>query len=67
MKIFSIVSVITFILTLIGGINWALVGLFDLDLIRKAFGNMSALSRFIYIIIGASTIYFLLLEYKIIW
>lgn len=46
-----------FALTIIGGLNWGLVGLFNFDLVAAIFGDMSALSRIIYILVGASAIY----------
>lgn len=52
MKIF----LISFIILLIGGINWGLVGFFNFDLVAKVFGNMSILSRIIYSIVGVSAI-----------
>ena len=42
------------ILTIIGGLNWGLVGLFGFDLVAFLFGSMSVLSRIVYILVGAS-------------
>ena len=44
-------------LLVIGGLNWGLVGLFNFDLVATILGNMSALSRIIYIVVGASAVY----------
>ena len=44
------------ILTIVGGINWGLVGLFDFNLVAYLFGAMSILSRIIYILVGISAI-----------
>ena len=44
-------------LIVIGGLNWGLVGLFDFDLIATVFGEMSMLSRVVYILVGFSAIY----------
>ena len=43
---------IALIFTIIGAINWGLIGLFDIDLVATIFGNMSLLSRIVYIIVG---------------
>ena len=43
---------IALIFTIIGAINWGIIGLFDIDLVATLFGNMSMLSRIIYAIIG---------------
>jgi len=47
---------VAFVLLVIGGLNWLLVGLFNWDLIAAIFGEMSWLSRLIYIIVGLSAI-----------
>ncbi len=44
------------ILTIIGGLNWGLIGLFGFDLVAFLFGAMSILSRIVYILVGASAI-----------
>jgi len=44
-------------LLVIGGLNWGLVGLFNFDLVATILGNMSALSRIIYIVVGLSAVY----------
>jgi uncharacterized membrane protein YuzA (DUF378 family) len=42
----------------IGGLNWALVGLFNYDLVANIFGGQTALgSRIVYILVGLSAIY----------
>ena len=44
------------ILTIIGGINWGMVGAFDFDLVAFLFGSMSILSRIVYILVGLSAL-----------
>ena len=48
---------VAMIILLIGGINWGLVGIFNFDLFAAILGDMSALSRLIYVIVGVSAIY----------
>ncbi|HHX64612.1 MAG TPA: DUF378 domain-containing protein [Chloroflexi bacterium] len=48
---------IALILLIIGGLNWLLVGLFGFDLVAAIFGEMSALSRIIYILVGLAALY----------
>jgi len=43
------------VITIIGGILWGLVGLFDLDL-RAIFGDLYMLTRIIYIIVGITSL-----------
>ena len=52
-----IVNTITLILLIVGGLNWGLVGLFDFDLVAALFGEMSALSRIVYTLVGASALW----------
>lgn len=39
-------------LTIIGALNWLLVGAFHWNLVSAIFGDMSLLSRLIYIVVG---------------
>lgn len=47
------------ILAIVGAVNWGLVGLFRLDLVAFLFGNMSLLSRIIYVAVGVCGLYLL--------
>ncbi|GAB3549459.1 hypothetical protein GCM10027343_31250 [Noviherbaspirillum agri] len=44
-------------LLIIGGLNWGLVGLFDVDLVATLFGEGSGLSRVVYMLVGLSALY----------
>jgi uncharacterized membrane protein YuzA (DUF378 family) len=44
-------------LLIVGGINWGLVGLFSFNLVAAIFGEMSALSRIVYVLVGLSAVY----------
>ncbi len=44
------------VLVIIGGLNWGLVGLFDWNLVDAIFGEDSAGSRVIYVLVGISAI-----------
>ena len=45
---------VALIFTIIGAINWGLIGLFDFNLVSAIFGDATALSRIIYTIVGIS-------------
>lgn len=47
------------VITVIGALNWGLIGLFRLDLVALLFGQMSWLSRIVYVIVGICGIYLL--------
>lgn len=57
----AVVSVIALILLIVGGLNWALVGLFSFDLVASLFGPMSTLSRVVYVLVGVAAVYALLM------
>jgi uncharacterized membrane protein YuzA (DUF378 family) len=50
------INTITLLLLIIGGLNWGLVGLFGFDLVATIFGEMSVLSRIVYVLVGISAI-----------
>lgn len=45
------------VLVIVGGLNWGLIGLFKFDLVATIFGNMSALSRIVYVLVGIAAVY----------
>ncbi|MBU1045630.1 DUF378 domain-containing protein [Patescibacteria group bacterium] len=55
----NVLDWVALILVIIGGLNWALVGLFSFDLVAAIFGAMSILSRIIYVLVGLSAVYLL--------
>lgn len=44
-------------ITIIGAINWGLIGFFSFDLVAFIFGNLSWVSRIIYAIVGICGLY----------
>lgn len=52
-------------LTIIGGLNWGLVGIFDFNLVGLLFGgNMSYLARIIYTLVGISSAYIIVDSFR---
>lgn len=47
------------IITVIGALNWGLVGLFKFNLVSWIFGDMSWISRIIYVVVGICGLYLL--------
>ena len=45
------------VLLVIGGLNWGLVGFFSFDLVKAILGDMTFLSRVVYILVGVSALY----------
>lgn len=51
-------NLVAFVLIIVGGLNWLLVGLFKWDLVGGIFGGMdSAIARVVYILVGLAAIY----------
>lgn len=46
---------LAYLLVVIGGLNWGLVGFFDYNLVSKVFSN--GLARVIYAIVGLAALY----------
>ncbi|HQF41228.1 MAG TPA: DUF378 domain-containing protein [Candidatus Paceibacterota bacterium] len=61
---FKALDWLAIILTIIGGINWGLVGLFGFDLVASLFGMMTVLSRVIYVVVGLAALYMVALAPK---
>lgn len=62
----KVLKILCFILTIIGAINWGLVGLLRFDLVASVFGEMSNFSRVIYSLVGFSGIYTLFSMYGLL-
>ncbi|MBQ3310441.1 DUF378 domain-containing protein [bacterium] len=50
------VKLISYLLVIVGAINWGLVGIFNLDLVAKLFGDMTLLSRTVYTAVDIAAI-----------
>ena len=59
MKNLNALDWIAIILLIVGGLNWGLVGIFSFDLVAAIFGDMSLISRIVYILVAISGIYIL--------
>ena len=46
-------------LTIIGAVNWGLIGFFRFDLVAFLFGNIKGLSRIVYALVGLCGLYLL--------
>lgn len=65
MKNLNAIDWVVLILVIIGGINWGLVGAMKLDLVTAIFGVESVISRIVYILVGLSALYLLLIVGKL--
>ena len=47
---------VALVLTIIGAINWGLVGLFEFNLVATLFGEENVITRIIYVLVGIAGI-----------
>lgn len=57
MRTYSALYWIALILTVIGGLNWGLIGLINLNVVDAIFGAGSIIARVIYVIVGLAALY----------
>ena len=53
----SALDYVAMALLIIGGLNWGMVGLFEVDMVATLFGPGSPLSRVIYVLVGVAALY----------
>ena len=53
----SALDYLAMFLLIIGGLNWALVGLFEVDMVATIFGPGSPATRLIYVLVGLAALY----------
>jgi uncharacterized membrane protein YuzA (DUF378 family) len=54
----KILHMVAFVLLIVGGVCWGLIGLFDFDLIFKLFGAIDfPIDNIIYTLVGISAVY----------
>ncbi|MFN7709893.1 MAG: DUF378 domain-containing protein [Holosporales bacterium] len=53
MKVLDTVKFLALILVIVGAVNWGLVGLLHLDLVKVLFGE-TVLTKLVYILVGVS-------------
>ncbi|MDR0974494.1 MAG: DUF378 domain-containing protein [Ruminococcus sp.] len=52
------------VLSIIGGLNWLLIGIFGFNFVSSIFGVGSALSRIVYILVGIAAIWCITMLFK---
>lgn len=62
MNLLNMFKWITLSLITIGAINWGLIGAFNFDLVSFLFGEMTYLTRAIYLMVGLSAIGYLIMK-----
>lgn len=65
MQKLNIVDTIAIILAVVGGLNWGLVGLIDIDVVAAVLGVGTLLSRVVYILVGLAAVYLAVVSVKL--
>lgn len=50
-------NIITFALLVVGGLNWGLVGLLNIDLVQLLVGGVPGLATIVYVLVGLSALW----------
>jgi uncharacterized membrane protein YuzA (DUF378 family) len=53
----SALDYIAIALLVVGGLNWASVGLFSVDFVATLFGALSPATRLVYLLVGIAALY----------
>ena len=51
----STLQKVCLVVTIIGGINWGLIGILDFNLVEAIFGASSVISRIVYSLVGLTS------------
>ncbi len=57
MKNLTAIDLLALIVLIIGGINWGMIGLFNVDIVSSVFGTMTMFTRIVYSLVGLSALY----------
>ncbi|MEO5690752.1 MAG: DUF378 domain-containing protein [Candidatus Saccharimonadales bacterium] len=53
----STLTLVAVVLLIVGGLNWGLLGAFDFNLVDTLFGEGSALTRIVYVLVGLAAVW----------
>ena len=62
---FNVLDWVALSLMIIGAINWGLIGAFGFNLVTAIFGDMTAVTRIVYVLVGLGGLYGLSLATRI--
>lgn len=53
----KMLHITAFLLTIVGALNWGLVGLFNFNLVAALLGSVPTVERVVYVLVGLSAVY----------
>lgn len=65
----KMLRMVAFLLVVVGGLNWGLVGLMDMNLVDMIFGTVPVLEQVVYVLVGLSAVWLLVdyTKYSKVW
>ncbi len=61
MEVMYTIALLARIFVFMGALNWGMIGVFGINVIARVFGEGSFATRVVYIIIGASALYLIII------
>ncbi|OHA68250.1 MAG: hypothetical protein A3A27_00200 [Candidatus Wildermuthbacteria bacterium RIFCSPLOWO2_01_FULL_47_18] len=53
----KLIGPVALLLVVVGALNWGLVGLLGMDVVAKIFGDMTSITKIVYIVVGLAGVY----------
>ena len=53
----KVLHMVTFLLVVVGALNWGLVALFNFNLVMTLFGSWPMVEKLVYVLVGVSAVY----------
>lgn len=65
----NVLKMLAYLLVVVGGLNWLLVGLLDLNLVEMLFSSVPVLVKVVYVLVGLSAVWLLVDydKYRKVW
>ena len=61
----NVLDWLALVLVIVGALNWGLVGAANFNLVSTLFGDMTTLSRIVYVLVGLSAVYLAVVSPKL--
>ena len=55
----KLVHMVTFLLVVVGAVNWGLMALFNFNLVSTLLGSVPTVEKLVYVLVGVSGVYLL--------
>ena len=55
----KVLHMVAFLLTVVGAVNWGLVGLLEFNLVNTLVGSWPTVEKLVYVLVGVSAVYVL--------